>query len=205
MSEFPENYTPYVEQSAVEDAPQIDTERAARIRNGDDLAFAELWQQHEPYGRALATKKGASYQDAEDAAQEAGSNVWRYMQKHEMVFTGQRGARSYIGCAIVNASIDARRKANASTRPKEDLTSDFEYIPVPSAPSAEDDALSIQARHELAAAIKCLPPEYASVICAVYYDEESMTSYARRNGISVTTVKTRLKNARSYLKKQLLA
>ncbi len=70
-------------------------------------------------------------------------------------------------------------------------------------PSTASVAQRLETQSRLVEAVRTLPEIYRSVIVWRYFDDETPTAIATRNGVSVKTIETRLRRARTMLRAQL--
>ena len=161
----------------------------AVARDGDEVAFRELYRRHTPRLYPLVLRMvGGAEMDAEDVVQETWIRATAGMGR----FRGDSSFSTWLTAIGLNAARDhLRRKGRWGTT--EDV--DQVEIAVPAAPHAQ--------RLDLERAIALLPPGCRTVL--VLHDVEGFTheEIARQLGIAVGTSKSQLFDARRAVRSLL--
>lgn len=159
-------------------------EMIARIRtDGDQAAFAELFQYFAPRVKSFLIKSGSDAALAEDCAQEVMATVWR---KAHLFDPSRASAATWIFTIARNKRIDLLRK---SARPEpEDLPWGPEEGP------DQADVLALQQEIDaLAAALETLPEAQKALIEQAYLGERSHSDIALDTGLPLGTIKSRIR------------
>lgn len=154
----------------------------AVVRDGDEVAFRELYRRHTPRLYPLVLRMvGGEEMDAQDVVQEAWIRAVAGMRR----FRGDSKFGTWLTAIGLNAARDHLRR-RGRWGPTEDVT-EME-VAVPPAPHGQ--------RVDLERAIAMLPPGCRTVL--VLHDVEGYTheEIARRLGIAVGTSKSQLFAAR---------
>lgn len=152
----------------------------------DREAFAQLFSYFAPRLKAWLMKAGADAAAAEDFAQDAMLTVWR---KADLFDSRKARAATWIFTIARNRRLDMlRRDARPLPLPEiepggeDDLRPDHWLL-------AEDEARRV---HE---ALSHLNPEQVEVLRLAFFAEDPHSEIARRLGLPLGTVKSRIRNA----------
>ncbi len=178
----------------------------ARLKAGDDGAFAELVRQHS--GRMLAVAKRICPADADDVLQEAFLSAFKKIGS----FDGRSLLGTWLYRITVNAALMKRRAK--SRRPEISIDAllprfkngYFEAAPVElSASVTKDGGLGIEERESFWAAVDRLPEEFRAVLVLRDIAQMESSAVAVSLEISDALVRQRLHRARLALVKLLQA
>jgi len=185
--------------------PAVEADLIARLRAGDDAAYASLVEANA--GRMLAVARRITHSDAEaqDAVQDAFLSAFKAIQ----TFDGRSTLATWLHRIVVNAALMRQRRAKAHPEASiEALLPHFENgsyrdRPEPWNGVTTDQAESIEAREAVWKALDQLPEEFRNVI--VLRDIEGLESKAVATalGISDSLVRQRLHRGRLALMKLL--
>lgn len=158
---------------------------AVALRRDRD-AFAKLFQYFAPRLKAWLMKAGADPVAAEDFAQDAMLTVWR---KADLFDSRKARAATWIFTIARNRRLDMlRRDARPLLLPEiapggeDDLRPDHRLL-------ADDEARRVHA------ALSRLTPEQVEVLRLAFFAEDPHSEIARRLGLPLGTVKSRIRNA----------
>lgn len=167
--------------------------RVATDRSRAD--FAELFAHFAPRLKTFLSRRGASEGEAEDLVQDIMATVWAKAAQYD---PQQASVSTWIYRIARNRQIDAFRK---SARPKLDPE---DPILQPS-PADLPDAQVMRAEAEagIRAALRTLPAEQVDVLRASFYEGLPHVEIAKRLGLPLGTVKSRLRLAFARLRKTL--
>lgn len=186
-----------------EAAPLTDTELAARVRAGNNDAFAELWLRHERSIAHVANQAGATHNNREDFVQGTAEKLLRDLQNHDRDFDNPGGARNFAARLVRNSMVDEHRRPRTK---REELCDDFYDTAVPVHEAAESTATRnlsrLAAIRLLQAALAELPPEQAEALTITYLSDESREEYFQRTGVTVNTLGTRVFKAKQKLRRR---
>lgn len=152
----------------------------------DREAFAELFSYFAPRVKAWLMKSGASAAAAEDFAQDAMLTVWR---KADLFDARKARAATWIFTIARNRRLDMlRRDARALHTPEIDLNANEVERP--------DEALSAaQDAERIRQALSRLQPDQIEVLRLAFFMDRSHSEIARRLGLPLGTVKSRIRKA----------
>ena len=168
----------------------------AHVQQGDHRAFGLLVQRYQDRVYSIARKALYYSQDAQDAVQQAFLQAWQKRQAYK----AQWRFRPWLYRIVANICIDEyRRQQRRQAAPQECL----ESLPAPDAP--EQAYAHLECRRALEAALAHVPMEARMVLVLCYVDGLSYSEIARVRGISVQTVKSQLRRAKTLMRQRLEA
>lgn len=163
------------------------------IAAGDRHAFATLMERHLARVFSLALRVTGSRADAEDAAQEAFTRVWR---KAESWRPGEARFSTWLYRVTMNLCIDARRKPRA-----DQLDPDLPVIDP--APGAEAVLLAHEQEARVGAAMAALPERQREAMALCYTLGLSNAEAAAAMEISVKAYESLLVRAKRDIRASL--
>jgi RNA polymerase sigma-70 factor (ECF subfamily) len=166
------------------------------VAGGDRAAFVALFERYAGRVKAFAMRRGATPADAEEIVQDVLVAVWR----HAGSFDPARAAAStWIFTIARNRRVDLARRVGRERLPDpEDPT----LVPEPwGDPLRALEAAESEGR--LRAAIAALPAAQRAVLVAGFYEGLSHGEIARRLGLPLGTVKSRIRLAFRHLQRIL--
>ncbi|WP_363352217.1 sigma-70 family RNA polymerase sigma factor [Methylocystis echinoides] len=164
-------------------------------RESDRQAFATLFAYYFPRVKAYLLRAGAAPAAAEELAQETMLRVWRKAP----AFDPQAGAAStWIFVIARNLRIDRLR----GERSFDHLDLDPSEEP-DAPPTGEAIAIVKERRERVRKALAALSREQALIIELFYFEERPHAEIARRLGLPLGTVKSRVRLAVQRLRSQL--
>lgn len=163
------------------------------IAAGEKAAFAQLMERHLSRVFSLALRVTGSRADAEDAAQEAFTRVWR---KAESWRPGEAKFSTWLYRVTMNLCIDARRKPRA-----EQLDPDLPVIDP--APGAEAVLLAHEQDARVRAAMAALPERQREAMTLCYTLGLSNAEAAVTMEISVKAYESLLVRAKRDIRTRL--
>jgi RNA polymerase sigma-70 factor (ECF subfamily) len=181
-----------------EDGPLL-----ARLRAGEEAAFAELVREHSGRFLAVARRIVSNEDDARDAVQDAFLSAFRALPS----FEGQARLATWLHRIVVNASLmKLRRRQRKPERSIDELLPQFlsdGHQAAPAVPWREraEGALQHQELCNLVrSGIDQLPETYRTVLLLRDMEELDTEETARLLGVTAGVVKTRLHRARQALR-----
>src|ERR1700761_4768169 len=163
-----------------------------RHRDGDPDAFGLLFQRHSGRLWAVALRVTCDPEDAADALQDAMISAFRRADS----FRGDSAVTTWLHRIVVNASLDLRRRRPAravgwSGAPDE--------LPGPEPGQAHDSSAATDARLDVDAALRTLPPPQRAALVLVDMLGYSVADAAAILEVSEGTVKSRCARSRAKL------
>lgn len=159
-------------------------------RGGDPQAIAQLLVVCQPDLKRFARRACANSEDAEDAVQVA---LWRLHAR----IGALRTTAAFVTWLFRIVERECRRLL--FLRPKEQPM-DWSVLEAKPAPDIPQDL-----RLDLSRAIAALAPPYRDVLLLRDVDGLTAPETAQQLGLSLETVKTRLRRAREFLRESLIA
>lgn len=182
-------------------APPLDGAEAARLisaiaSDGDRQAFARLFAFYAPRLKTMLSRQGFNAADCDDLVQDTMLAVWRKAGQ----FDAAAGAVStWIFTICRNLGIDRRRRTARRLIVDDTPVVDDIYP----APSAEGELITIEEERRVRGALAHLPADQAEVISLSFFAQSPQTEIARRLGIPLGTVKSRVRLAMNRLRQLL--
>ena len=184
--------------------PYSDAELVARLKAGDQAAYAQLVEEHAGRIYRLALRMMGNEADAEDVLQETFLNAFRSIDR----FEERSSLSTWLYRIASNAALmRLRRKEPEQISVDEPLERDdgdlvprqfFDFCCLP-----EEDLLRDEAVAEMNRAVEELPPTLRSVFILRDIEGLSTEETAKALGLSVSAVKSRLMRARLKLRERL--
>ncbi|HEX8363058.1 MAG TPA: RNA polymerase sigma-70 factor [Longimicrobium sp.] len=170
-----------------------DPEILARVQQGDDAAFAEVFRAHYAPLVVAADRLLGDRAAAEDVAQEAMLELWR---RREALPADTR-VRAYLYQSVRNRALNHIRHLRVARRAEPDVP-----LPAPFAP-ADAEALTSELDSAMKAAVRGLPDDLRETFQMSRVDGLTYAEIARTLGVSVKTVEARMGRALRSLRDQL--
>jgi RNA polymerase sigma factor (sigma-70 family) len=173
-----------------DEAEEAETDEAIvrRVRRGDREAFARLVDRYRGMVYGLAFHHLGNIEDARDVAQETFVNAFGRLNQ----LRDPTRFAPWLRQVTTNACRAWRRR----DRPTQELPEDL--------PARDDAASRTETRLVVEAALACLSPATRRTLMLFYAEERSLAEIAAFLGVPVTTIKSRLRDARARLRKELL-
>lgn len=165
-----------------------------RIRdNADKAAFADLYAHFAPRVKGFLIKSGADGSMAEECAQEVMATLWH---KAHLFDPTRASVATWIFTIARNRRIDILRKQR---RPEpEELTWG------PEAEPDQADVLALQQETQiLGQALTALPAAQRELIEQAYFGDMSHSEIAKKTGLPLGTIKSRIRLALERLRQQM--
>lgn len=169
-----------------------------RLKEGDPAALRELYQQEERRARSLALRILGDAALAEDAVQEAFTQLW---QRAEQITLEGGRIESLLMTIVRRRAVDLarRRQRGGQTLPDADLLREIDERASAMLDRVEEDLTTAGLRTALQSALAALPPEQREIVRQAYYGEATLSQIAAREGLPLGTVKSRLRLAMTKL------
>lgn len=185
---------PMLTDSTSESGP-TDIVLAARAAEGDDAAFATLYQRHHPRVYGLCLRILRCPEDAADATQQTFLNMHRFLAKGSSP-AGNVGA--YLMRIAERTSFEIHRRRNRQRALQEsDGVRHYDLVIEP------DHATAIVTAHSVRHAASALPERYRAVLLMREVDDLAYEEIAERLGMNQNAVAQLLHRARKRLALEL--
>ena len=170
----------------------------ARVRNGDTVAFAELYDRHAPRAFRLAQAICHDTGRAEDVMQESFLAFWKGRGR----FCPEKGSFKAWSTRIVrHRAIDSHR-TRAARPPLQAAESDAEVADAEWR-STQDQVIARSERDAILASLRELPAAQAEVIALAFFGELSHSEIAAQLDLPSGTVKGRMRLGLEKLRRQM--
>jgi RNA polymerase sigma-70 factor, ECF subfamily len=168
-----------------------------KIINGDRTALSELYDRYSRIIYAIAWKSLHSVEDCEEVVLEVFAQVWRIADR----FDSEKGSvEQWIFTLARSRILDRLRKIQRQNKVNTVITAEKEIVfPTISVDPLEAVEIAEQ-QQQVIAALSQIPPEQRQVIEMAYYQGFTHTEIAAATGLSLGTVKTRLRLGLSKLR-----
>jgi len=163
-----------------------------RHADGDADAFGLLFRRHKDRLWAVALRIACDPDDAADALQEAMISAFRRAGD----FRGESAVTTWLHRIVVNASLDLLRRRAARAV---GWSGDPDELPVPEPRLGVDSSAGTDARLDVDAAMRTLPPPQRAALVLVDMLGYSVADASAVLGVSEGTVKSRCARGRAKL------
>jgi RNA polymerase sigma factor (sigma-70 family) len=164
----------------------------ARIRAGDSAAYGELVVLHAPMAKRTAVFLGAGA-DADDVVQESFVKAYGALAR----FRDEAAFRPWLLRIVANETRNVVRSRSRRSR-REELAAPLDVVLDPA-----EEAVSLERRSQLLAAVRALPSQYRLVVTCRYLLDLDEQETAVVLGCPRGTVKSRLHRALGRLRAAL--
>lgn len=184
--------------------PKGDHATVLAARSGDQEAFAILVKRHAPSLFAVALRYVRVREDAEDIVQETFQRAFLHLDK----FEGKSAFLTWLTRIAINQALmllrsrRSRRESSINTSNSEEIAATLLDLTDPS-PDPEANYIVQERVAELSSAIGALRPKVRTAIELCELADLSTRETARRMGVSVSAVKSRVFHGRKRLRKTL--
>ncbi|MEM7553965.1 MAG: sigma-70 family RNA polymerase sigma factor [Cyanobacteria bacterium P01_A01_bin.84] len=180
--------------------PIDETQLIIQIAQGDQKALSTLYDRYARPIYSLVLKMLNSVEESEEIVLDVFSQVWRTAQNYNI----ERGrVDTWLFMMARSRSLDRmrskQRKANTISISNE--TDDIKIASNSTLP--EEDLLIKERRGRIIVALYEIPPEQRETIELAYFQGLTQKEIAEKTGVSLGTVKTRIRLALSKLKSML--
>jgi RNA polymerase sigma-70 factor (ECF subfamily) len=177
--------------------PTQDTILLRRIREGDEGALSEFYDRHAGFVYSLARSVVRDDGDAEDIVQDVFFRIWERAD----TFDSSRGsALAWLTTVTRRLAIDRTRSRTFRARGRE---APLDGVATPAARESGDATELSAEANEVLAALEKLEPAYREVIRLSYYEGLSHSGIASKLGTPLGTVKSRLREGVTQLRRIL--
>lgn len=176
-----------------------DEDLAAMVESGDSVALAVLYCRHARAAQALAYRIVGEHATAEDLVQDAFLKAWRSAGSYRV---GRGSVRNWIFSIVHNHAIDHLRSVASRRRAQERIEAS---VTTYQQSDAFTEAWRSAQREKVREALETLPPGQLEVIEMSYYSGYTHTEISQLLGMSLGTVKSRLRLGVKKIKAHLEA
>jgi RNA polymerase sigma-70 factor, ECF subfamily len=187
---------------AEDDARREEAALIERIAQQDSAALATLYDRYSRIIYAIAMRSLRSAEESEEVVLDVFAQVWRIAARYD---SDKSRVDTWLFMMTRSRVLDRLRKRQ---RRIQSVGEPFESIAiqVPNGDVSPLDSALIQERREhVIAALAVLPAEQRAVLELAYYEGLSHSEIAAKTGISLGTVKTRIRLGLSKLRSRLEA
>lgn len=179
-----------------------DEELMQRIQNHDEEALAILYRRHKPLLRTIAARVVNNDADVDDLIQEIFVEIWNRAGSYE---EAKGKALGWIVTLARRRAIDRVRRKQAYARAEERLRESAAGEADATHPATDSEAMNGDTAEIFRRILDTLPAAQREAIQLAYYAGLSQRDIARRTGIPLGTIKTRLELAVRKLRAGILA
>jgi RNA polymerase sigma-70 factor, ECF subfamily len=175
------------------------TNLLAKIAAGDRIALSQLYDRYARLIYAIAWKSLHSVEDCEEVVLEVFAQVWRIAAR----FDATKGTpEQWIFTLARSRILDRLRKVQRLHKVNTVIAAEKEIVfPTLSVDPLESVEIA-ERQQQVLAALNQIPAEQRQVIEMAYYQGLTHTEIAAKTGLSLGTVKTRLRLGLSKLRVQ---
>jgi RNA polymerase sigma-70 factor, ECF subfamily len=171
-----------------------------RIARGDRAAFSILYDRYARILYSFSMKSLNSREESEEVVLDVFSQVWRIADRY---IASKGRVDTWLFMVTRSRILDRLRKRQRSV-PSENVF--LQLSEIQSERSSVDpfeDVVIAERREQVLSALKILPEEQRLVIELAYYQGFSQSEIAQKTGLSLGTIKTRVRLGLSKLKSAL--
>ena len=200
LYEFDHQHAPSL--SAPISNERSDEQLMAGIKNRNDAALATLYRRHTPLLRTIIARVVNNDTDVDDLLQEVFVEIWNRVDSYDEV---KGKALGWIVTLARRRAIDRVRRKQAYSRAEERLRESTLVAAEAMHPSTDSEAMNGDTAEIFQRILTTLPPKQREAVQLAYYSGLSQRDIARRTGIPLGTIKTRLELAIRKLRAAILA
>lgn len=200
LYEFDHQHTP--SHSAPISHERSDEQLMAGIKNRSDVALATLYRRHTPLLRTIIARVVNNDADVDDLLQEVFVEIWNRIESYDET---KGKALGWIVTLARRRAIDRVRRKQAYSRAEERLRESTQSTADAVHPSTDSEAMNGDTAEIFQRILTTLPPKQREAVQLAYYSGLSQRDIARRTGIPLGTIKTRLELAIRKLRAGILA
>ena len=179
-----------------------DEQLMAGIKNRSDAALATLYRRHTPLLRTIIARVVNNDTDVDDLLQEVFVEIWNRVESYDET---KGKALGWIVTLARRRAIDRVRRKQAYSRAEERFRESTQATSEAMHPSTDREAMNGDTAEIFQRILTTLPPKQREAVQLAYYSGLSQRDIARRTGIPLGTIKTRLELAIRKLRAGILA
>ncbi|MFM2432752.1 MAG: polymerase sigma factor SigK [Cyanobacteriota bacterium] len=187
---------------ADDDARQVEAALIQQIAQQDSAALATLYDRYSRIIYAIALRSLRSAEESEEVVLDVFAQVWRIAERYDST---KSRVDTWLFMMTRSRVLDRLRKRQ---RRIQSVGEPFESMATQVADgniTPLESAVIQERREQVIMALAALPPEQRSVLELAYYDGLSHSEIAAQTGISLGTVKTRIRLGLNKLRSRLEA
>ena len=200
LYEFDHQHTPSL--AAQPTHERSDEQLMAGIKNRSDEALATLYRRHTPLLRTIIARVVNNDTDVDDLLQEVFVEIWNRVGSYE---EAKGKALGWIVTLARRRAIDRVRRKQAYSRAEERLRESTLGAVDTMHLSTDREAMNGDTAEIFQRILTTLPTAQREAVQLAYYSGLSQRDIARRTGIPLGTIKTRLELAMRKLRAGILA
>ena len=159
-----------------------------RVARSDRAAFHEVYQRTCAKLLGICLRISRDREEAEDVLQEVYVSVW---QKAAQFDPARSSPITWLATMARNRAIDRLRAGSRSSNTPIDAINE----PADEGPGALDQLLDAEREHDIATCIDELPKGDAVLVRTAFFEQTTYAELAKRAGIPLGTVKSRIRRA----------
>jgi RNA polymerase sigma-70 factor (ECF subfamily) len=171
-----------------------------RIADRDQTALAELYDRYARVLYSVAFKSLGSVEEAEEVVLDVFSQVWRIADRYDLT---KGRVDTWLFMLTRSRVLDRLRSLQRTTKTTTASMNAAQSQPEKSSLDPVEDALISERRVQVIAALSNLPVEQRLVIELAYYQGLTQSEIAAQTGLSLGTVKSRVRLGLSKLRAAL--
>ena len=179
-------------------SPTVAPDLVARVANGDQAAFEQLYEQSSALLFALVSRIVGNPVDAADLLQEVYLEVWRKASNYD------RARGTPMAWLVMLARSRAIDRVRALGSRGKGVTASLDDTPASALVAKDADAMEMRAANErqalVWAALKTLPLVQRQAIELAYYEGLTHVEISERLNVPLGTIKTRIRLAMEKLR-----
>jgi RNA polymerase sigma-70 factor, ECF subfamily len=179
------------------DASVDDESLILRIAQGDQMAFATLYNRYAQILYSFSMKSLSLKEESEEVILDVFGQVWRIAGRYD---SKKARVDSWLFMLTRSRIMDHLRKRQRSSLSKEMFVALSEIQYGESSVDPIEDIFIAERRESVLSALKALPPEQRLVIELAYYQGLSQSEIAQQTGLALGTIKTRVRLGLNKLK-----
>lgn len=174
-----------------------DVSLLTRIAQGDQAALSALYDRYAKIIYAFSVKSLRSVEESEEVVMDVFAQVWRIGDRYD----AQKGrVDTWLFTIARSRILDRVRKLQRTQRATTFSIDAVEIQPQADSVDLFEEVFIAERRNRMMAAMKTLPDEQRFVLELAYYQGLSHSQIAAQTGISLGTIKTRIRLGLNKLK-----
>ena len=182
------------------DSSVNDESLISRIAQGDQAALSALYSRYAQILYSFSMKSLSFKEESEEVVLDVFCQIWRIADRYD---SKKARVDSWLFMLTRSRILDRLRKRQRSLPSQEILAELLEIQGEQSSVDPIEDLVIVERRELVWSALQLLPPEQRLVIELAYYQGLTQTDIAQKTGLSLGTVKTRVRSGLGKLRTAL--